>query len=213
MPFALASRMTLIPLIIVMSQFAAPDSARNPEGPGVWLAELPAGFTPHETVSIQVHGCRISAGYAVEAPPFPPINHVFVRKEGCDTGGYALVGTSYAIPTVVIDGKKQQGIAAAFSFRDSLSGSGFVKTGVVSVDFVTGEVTHSATLAAFVNFGTARVEPSAVDVKGNGTVVVRGTKNGVMGTQFGEGDHFIAVFDKFFQNPNPFPAASFIIAY
>lgn len=206
--------MHLVPLIIAVSTLAVPDSGRKADEPGVWLAELPAGFTPQPTlVSIQVHGCTFSAGYAVEAPPFPPINHVWLRKEGCETGGYALLGTSFSIPSILLDGKKQQGVVATFTFRDSPSGSANVRAAVVGVNFVTGEITHSSVLAAMPPLGrSGLVEPTAIDVKGNGTVVVRGRKIGLLG-DVGEGDQFIAIFDKFFSNPTLNPAPSFVIAF
>jgi hypothetical protein len=206
--------MHLVPLIIAVSTLAVPDSGRRPEeDPGVWLAELPAGFTQQPAqVSIEVHGCTFSAGYAVEAPPFPPINHVWLRKE-CENGGYALLGTSFSIPSILLDGKKQQGVIATFTFKDSPSGASSVRAAVVGVDFETGEITHSSVLAAMPPLGrTGVVEPTSVDVKGNGTVVVRGRKTGLLG-DVGEGDQFIAIFDKFFKNPTFNPAPSFVIAF
>jgi hypothetical protein len=107
---------------------------------------------------------------------------------------------------VLLDGRKQ-GLVAAFTFRETPSGSAYVKASLVSVDFVTGDITHSATLAALPPFGTGMVEPTSLELKGSGTVIIRGTKNGVIPGESGAGAEFVATFDKFLRNDqfNPPP--------
>ena len=83
----------------------------------------------------------------------------------------------------------------------------------MSVDFDTGEVTHSATLAALPPFGTGLVEPTSLELRPNGTVVVRGTKNGVMPGQSGEGNEFVATFDRFLKRPEFNPPGTSVIAF
>lgn len=205
--------MGLVSMFVVVSTFAAAELAKQPEAPSVWLASLPATLSQEqETAAIDVHGCRISVGTALELPPFPPLHHVWLKKEGCETGGYVLLGTSYSVPSTLLDGRKH-GLVVSFTFRSTPSGAAFQQASVVSVDFESGEITHRSFLAALPPFGSGLVQPSSLELRGSGTVVVRGTKNGVIPGESGEGDEFIAVFDKFLKDPEFNPPPSSVIAF
>ena len=203
--------MSFVPVIVAwcLSTGALEAPTQTP----VWLNELPATLSQvTEASAIEVHGCRISIGTALEIPPFPPVFHVWVHKEGCETGGYALLGTSYSAPATLLDARKQA-IVATFTFRLTPSGSAFEQAQLVSLDFDTGERTHASTLAALPPFGSGRIEPTALELRGSGTVVIRGTKNGVIPGEVGEGDEFIALFDKFVRDPSFDPAPSRVTAF
>lgn len=196
--------MGLVAMVVVVSTLAAPDA---------WRASLPATLSQEqESAAIEVRGCRFSVGTAVETTGFPPLQHAWLKKEGCETGGYVILGTSYSTPSVLLDARKQ-GVVASFTFRATPSGSAFQQATLVSLDFDTGDVTHRATLAALPPFGTGLVQPTSLDLRGSGTVVVRGTKNGVMPGETGAGDEFIAVFDKFLKNSVFSPPPSSVVAF
>lgn len=179
----------------------------------VWLSSLPATLSEvNETAALEVHKCRISIGTALEIPPFPPVHHAWLRKEGCAPGGYALLGTSYSLPSLLLAGD-QKVLAATFTFRETPSGSAYQKAQVVAVDFTSGVITHASTLGALPPSGTGLVEPDRLDLRGNGTVVVGGLKNGVMPGEVGSGDHFLALFEKFADDPLFNPPPSLVLAF
>lgn len=179
----------------------------------VWLAALPATLSQvNETASLEVHQCRISIGTALEMPPFPPLHHVWLRKEGCETGGYVLLGTSYSLPSTLLDGSKK-GLVASFTFRSTPSGSAYEKAQLVAVDFFSGAIGHASTLGALPPFGSGLVEPDRLELRGDGTVLVGGQKNGVIPGEIGSGDQFFAVYEKFIGDDLFNPPPSLVLAF
>lgn len=166
------------------------------EAPSAWLPELPATFSSvTTTASIEVKRCTFTIGTALEAPPFPPVYHAWLGRQGCGGDGFVVVGSSYTLPATLLAGN-QKALVGVFSFKETPSGAAYQKARVLDVDPASGLVHHAMTLIALPPSGTGVVDPQTLQLRHDGTVLLGGQKYGVIPGEVGSGSAFVAVWRK-----------------
>jgi hypothetical protein len=203
------------PTLDVRDSARATSAARPGDVDSAWLPALPGDLV--DVVAddtVRVRRCLYTVGTAERPAEFGPPTYVaFVQRE-CAPGGAVLLGESTTRPVVVADSQSgRDAIVVAFTQKISLSGAGFIHEEIVHVDAASGAIVHDAHLGALPPFGTGTVEATDVSVRGNGTVIVTGTKNGVMPGEIGAGTSFTATYEGFLDDADFSPAPTQVLAY
>src|SRR5690606_26466598 len=133
--------------------------------------------------------CTFTIGTALQAPPFPPVYLVWLRRDPATVrhncpSGYVVLGSSYAPPFVdVARHPVLPLIVATFSTKQTPSGSAHTQLRVVQPSYVTGNTLRTSTLAAMSPAGMpalGNVYTGTLSTQLDGTVRVTGTKDGLM---------------------------------
>ncbi|MCE9666739.1 hypothetical protein LY474_02835 [Myxococcus stipitatus] len=164
------------------------------------LAEQREGLT---TATFQ--GCTYSISYTQIPMPYPPVDAISLTRQASASCPYPAasveLGRSYNTPFIGIIAT-QVGLAAAFSFKGSPSGSANTQCRVIHIDPATlGDVRRDAIV---VNFGAGNVTSCNLDQTDAGTTLVAyGKKTGPLPGETGSGSNYVATYFNFFTSTTP----------
>jgi hypothetical protein len=202
---------------------SASDEVLDSTAQSLSFGALPPNTSDVQTLgSVAFDDCTFSVGSALKAPPFPPKYLVWLRVEPtsyaaeCGTG-YSVLGSSYAAPSVAIARHPESlQLVVSHTAKLSPSGSAHTQLKIVEPSYVSGEVVRSSVLAAR---SPSAEEPwlgnvlsGALEVSADGTLVVTGSKDGLMhANESAPGaPNYRATYAQFFSDPSLTPVPSAI---
>ncbi len=193
-----------------------------PQDPSNWLVELPADLEVLEIgPSTSSHSCLFTIGTAVRAPPgVPPVYVVWFEKQAaharahCGPTGFVVVGESFIQPEVLLAVQPgRRFVVGSYTTTVTPSGAAYVHLQLVHIAFQSGEILHDSRLSALPPAGSGRVEGSTLKLLGNGTLIVTGSKNGVLPDEQGSGPSFVAVYRRFVFDAEISPTPTYVRAF
>lgn len=170
-------------------------------------------FAPEPLVSSAVpltqslsQGCLFQLSARTPRGPMPPVSQVVVTRRdmgGCAGGNAsAVVGTTYDASSLALT-VGPGGVAVAYSSKATPSGSAAISLQVLHLDAQTLERVRGTTLSAWRPSSAGYVYDGTLSLDSQGTLEVRGSKNGVISGEEGEGGLYTARYPDFFTSTAP----------
>jgi N-acetylneuraminic acid mutarotase len=147
-------------------------------------------------------GCTFTLSYKEVMPPFPPTYVPVVTRQASSTCPWGAASVdlpgSYSVPQLSL-AANDLGVAVSYTNKYSPSGSSGTWLELRHVAPDTLSVVRSVTLSAHVNFSSGYMYNGELSILTDGTTLkVRGEKAGILGSETGSGNYYVATFPNFF---------------
>lgn len=197
-----------VPVGIAMIFSACGPEASEVEDVDSHLATLPAALTSGSS-----RGCTFNVVYTQQPGVLPPIYDIRLNRAASNTcpwgqASVLLASSTNYVPRLSL-AANALGVAVSYTYKNSYSGS---SPSFLGIQHVSPEDTmptiRSTGLAPL--FGRGYIYSGDLSIAANGTtLIVTGTKSGVISGETGSGGNYTATYTDFFTSTN----APTIVAY
>jgi hypothetical protein len=188
-----------VSVCVAMVLSACGPEAAEVEGVDARLATLPAALTSGIS-----RGCTFSVSYTQRQGTLPPIYDIYLHRaaRACPWGkASVLLASSSNYPPYLSLAANDLGVAVSYTYKATFSGSSPSFLGIQHVSPETMTTVRSTGLAPL--FGRGFIYSGDLSIAADGTtLIVTGTKSGVIAGETGSGSNYTATYTDFFTSTN-----------